>query len=333
MALRAPASRIVHSIAAAASIAWAASAAAVQAEYRWNLATFSGVVRSDGVVLRFDPQENELYAIDQGVVRIFGKTGMQIHAFGEDRRLFPVQDLAALDDGDLLVLGAGRITRCNYRGEPKAEWRLRDAPADAKGFVPESIRAVNGRVFLANLAVKRVIVADEDGAYVRSHDLAVLLKPFATVDLRRRRVTGTPAVPREVEPRGFGVGPDESLLLTEPTGFRAFVISPGGEVRTFGQRGGAPGMFNVAVAIDADEQGNLYVVDILKSAVMVFDKEFNFLREFGYRGGRPGNLVAPVQVAAGGGQAFVSQMGRRGVAVYRVQQDAKTGDESKQGQE
>jgi DNA-binding beta-propeller fold protein YncE len=324
--------RVLHVAAAAAAFASPAVARGTATEYAFNLATFSGIVRSDGSVVRYDPKENELYAIDHGIVRIFGKTGMQIHSFGEDRRIYPVQDLAALEDGDLLVLSARTITRCNDRGEPRSEWRLRDLPAALASFRPESIRAVNGKVFLASHATRTVVVADPSGAFIRSHDLRALLAPFATVD-RRRRGGAAQRPPREVEVRGFGVAPDESLLFTEPTGFRAFVISPGGEVRTFGQRGGAPGMFNVAVAIDADGEGKLYVVDILKSAVMVFDKELNFLREFGYRGGQPGNLVAPVQVAAGGGQAFVSQMGRRGVAVYRVQDASPTENESDQGQQ
>jgi hypothetical protein len=307
------------------------TASALEAEYQWNLATFSGVIRSDGVVLRYDPKEDELYAIDHGIVRIFGKTGMQIHTFGEDRRIFPVQDLAALEDGELLVIGAGKIVRCNYRGEPVAEWQVRDAPAELKGFAPEAIRTVAGNVFLADMRSSRVVVTDMSGAYLRSYDVAALLKPFATPD--RKRAGIAQRAPREVQVRGFGVSADESLLFAAPTEFRAFVISRDGQVRTFGQRGGAPGMFNVAIAIDGDDQGNLYVVDILKSAVMVFDRDFNFLREFGYRGPRPDNLVAPVQVAAGGGQAFVSQMGRRGVAVYRVQESPVVADEGKQAQQ
>jgi hypothetical protein len=302
----------------AAVFASAGTARGIESEYRWNLASFSGLLRADGVTVRFDPQENELYAVDSGLVRVFGKTGMQIHVFGEDRRIFPVLDVAALEDGNLLVLGPRKITLCNYRGEPISGWEMRGAPPELKGFAPEAIRAVKGRVFLANLGTRRVVVTDTSGNFLRSHDLAALLAPFATIDRRRAAATKVQQAPREVELRGFGVGPDESLLFTEPTGFRAFVISPGGQVRTFGQRGGAPGMFNVAVAIDADPVGNIYVVDILKSAVIVFDRDLNFQREFGYRGGSPGNLVSPTQVAAGGGQAFVSQMGRRGVSVYQM---------------
>ena len=51
--------------------------------------------------------------------------------------------------------------------------------------------------------------------------------------------------------------------------------------------------------IAKDDQGNYLVVERLRSVVMVFDKEFRFLQEFGYRGDKPGNLIRPNEVAVG----------------------------------
>ena len=82
--------------------------------------------------------------------------------------------------------------------------------------------------------------------------------------------------------------------------FKAFVVSPDGKVTaSFGKAGSAPGLFGIVGGIAKDDQGNYLVVERLRSVVMVFDKEFRFLKEFGYRGDKPGNLIRPNEVAVG----------------------------------
>jgi DNA-binding beta-propeller fold protein YncE len=117
---------------------------------------------------------------------------------------------------------------------------------------------------------------------------------------------------------GFSVAPDGTLLFTVATLFQAYAVAPDGSVRVWGKPGGAPGKFNVAKGIAADDRGRYYVLDALKSAVIAFDGQLDFLGEFGYRGDRPGNLVFPTGIAFGGGRIYVAQNGDRGVAVYRV---------------
>ncbi len=102
--------------------------------------------------------------------------------------------------------------------------------------------------------------------------------------------------------------------------FKAFVVAPdGASVGQFGQPGSAPGLFGVAGAIVGDDNGNVIVADRQRSAVMVFDKNFRFVTEFGYRGSRPENLIRPGGLAVGsGGRVYVSQLRRRGVSVFTV---------------
>ena len=53
--------------------------------------------------------------------------------------------------------------------------------------------------------------------------------------------------------------------------------------------------------------------------ILVFDKDFRFLTEFGYRGPRPENLIVPDDIAADRrGRIYVSQARRRGVSVFDV---------------
>ena len=60
------------------------------------------------------------------------------------------------------------------------------------------------------------------------------------------------------------------------------------------------------------------MADILKSAIIVFDPEYQFVKEFGYRGSGPGNIAAPNELAMSDDKLFVGQTPRRGVSVFQV---------------
>ena len=99
--------------------------------------------------------------------------------------------------------------------------------------------------------------------------------------------------------------------------FTAGVVSPSGALRLFGTRGSSPGKFNIAGSIVADERGWIFVLDRLRSVVIVFDPKLKFVLEFGYRGDGPTNLIAPFDLAVGNGRIFVSQARDRGVKVFQ----------------
>jgi hypothetical protein len=55
---------------------------------------------------------------------------------------------------------------------------------------------------------------------------------------------------------------------------------------------------------------------------MVFDKDFNFLTEFGMRGARPENLIIPSGIAIDKeDRIYVAQGRRRGVSVFALTSD------------
>jgi hypothetical protein len=63
-------------------------------------------------------------------------------------------------------------------------------------------------------------------------------------------------------------------------------------------------------------------VERLRSVVMIFDREFRFLKEFGYRGDKPGNLIRPSELALGNsGKLYVTQLRNRGVSVFSITSD------------
>src|SRR6266511_3498007 len=220
----------------------------------------------------------------------------------------PAHDVAVLDGGDLVLLtwlaGKPALVRCNFRGEPIGRIEIRGAPADLAGFVPDRLRAAGGNLYLASSQGMRAVAISPDGAFLRSYDAS---------GIAAGRKAGDAGF------TGFGVDARGNLLFTVAPLFQAFVLTPDGELRGFGVRGSAPGRFNVVAGIAADLDGNLYVTDVLRAVVMVFDPAFEFRGEFGYRGYGPGNLIAPRDLVVGDGQVFVTQSAGRGVSVFRVE--------------
>jgi DNA-binding beta-propeller fold protein YncE len=101
--------------------------------------------------------------------------------------------------------------------------------------------------------------------------------------------------------------------------FKAYILSPDGKLNWFGKPGGAPGRFNVVAGIVEDSKGNYVIADKLKCAILVFDKKFNFMTEFGYRGFRPENLIVPDDIAIDkNDRIYVTQARKRGVSVFKL---------------
>lgn len=302
--------RAVAAVAAAALLVVpAARARAATGTYLFSLADANGPLPLSWVRLAQDPQAHETFVLDPsaGVVHVFNRSGMETFSFGDDEALGSVTDVAVLDGGDLALLtflhGQRTLVRCNFRGEPIGRIEVHGAPAQDAKLVPDRIRFAGGLLYLAASQEMRVLAVRPDGTWVRSYDAsAVAAKKKADAGFT-----------------GFGVDANGDVLFTVAPLFSAFVLSPEGKLRAFGVRGSAPGKFNVVGGIAADDAGNLYVTDILRSVVMVFDPAFRFQGEFGYRGPGPENLVAPRDLVVDGGQVFVTQSAARGVSVFRLE--------------
>jgi DNA-binding beta-propeller fold protein YncE len=287
-------------------------AGGLELRYLHNLATLTGQVRLNGLGLSYDPAGRELFAIGYGGVRVFNSAGVETYQFGysDDETGF-VTDVAALEDGDLVLLTYRErdfaLLRANFRGEIQETLKLTGVPPEfPEDFRPTSLAYARGRIYLADRPGMRVLVVDERGRTLAAHDLAAVL--------------GQEAKRQDLGLSGFAVDQEGNLLFTIASLFKAYLYAPGGEARSFGTPGSAPGKFNVVSGIAADDRGHLFVVDSLKCAVLVFDRDFKFLGEFGYRGHAPGRLIAPSGVAVGQGRVYVAQYGGRGVTVYQVRE-------------
>jgi DNA-binding beta-propeller fold protein YncE len=289
-----------------------AGAEEVKGNFLYALSDATGTIRYNWVQLSTDPVRHEVYVVNPVdlTIRIFNDQGMEVYSFGDDLALGYVSDLAVDEQGDLLVLtvsgAAHSLVRGNYRGEPSGKIELKNFPPEYAGrFSPRSLAYRDGRIYLVDKEQMKVAVADRDGRFETGYDLAALLK----VEEKKRLQTGIV---------GFGVDSQGNLLFTVPTLFTAGVLSPDGKLKTFGSKGSAPGKFNIAGGIAADDKGYIYVADTLRCVVMVFDREFTFKTEFGYRGNEPDNLIAPMDIVAMDGRVYVTQSRSRGVSVFRV---------------
>jgi len=293
----------------------------VKASYLYNLSSFTGAIPYSWVELALDKETNEVYVCDGSdrSVRIFNENGMEIYNFGEDSDLgnINIAHLAVDKDGNILLLSykhdvkgkSYSIIRCNYRGEVISRFEPQNLPSDFSRISPSSIIYREGRLYLIDKGQMRVAVTDMSGAYLDGYDLAALLH----FDEKKRADTGIV---------GFNVDKEGNIFFTIPTIFQAFKLSPDRKIVSFGQRGSAPGKFNIVGGIASDDKGYLYLTDTLRSVVMVFDKDFKFLKEFGYRGYGPGNLIAPMELTVDNmGRIYVSQSARRGVSVFQVKYD------------
>jgi DNA-binding beta-propeller fold protein YncE len=279
-----------------------------EAAYLYNLSTNFGALPLRAVALSYDPAHHELYVTGDGPVRVFNDSGMEVYSFGDSPDLGVVRSIAPTEDGDLLALayrmGRLALVRCSFRGDFLSEIVPRNVPGSLESFRPSVMRYAAGKIYLADQAEMQVLVLDETGEYVASYDVA---EKLGEVDKRA-----------QLGLRGFSVDREGNVLFTIQPLFRAYLMTPAGEVRGFGERGSAPGKFNIVGGIARDEAGYVYVTDILKSAVLVFDPALKFVKEFGYRGRAAGSLAAPEDVVAADAKLFVSNRGRKGVSVFRV---------------
>ena len=282
-------------------------APAREPHFLFDLATSTGTSESTWASLAYDRQHDELFAIHGGQVHVFNQAGMETYTFGGNGDLGSVERVALFESGEMLLLanvnGRRTIVRCDYRGEPIGPFEVKPIPEEFAGFDPDRILVQGGKVYLVATASMRVLVADGQGMVEQAYDLASMVR------------AKDPEIKAGMN--GFWADAQGNFVFTMPYAFTAFAMSPSRELRQFGTRGSSPGKFNIVGAVATDEQGNLFVLDRLRSVVLVFNPSLKFVLEFGYRGEGPTNLIAPYDLSVGNGKVFVSQARDRGVKVFQ----------------
>jgi hypothetical protein len=282
----------------------------------YTLSDFTGAVPYRGGRLVAGSHGDEIFVLASNQVRIFNRTGMETYRFRHGPESGLVRDLAIDDSGDILVLSHDptrtgptpfRLTRCDYRGIAKAPVEVHGLPEAFAAIRPDRIFHRDARLHLASRNQKLAVEVDaRTGEFQRGFDLAELLL------IPEEERAGKSIVGYDLDQAG-------NLLITIPSLFRAYVISPEGEVASFGQPGSTPGSFGVIAGIATDGRGHYFVADRGRSVVMIFDDRFEFLSEFGGRGESQDNLVRPSGLAVdGSGRLFITQLRNRGVAAFSL---------------
>jgi hypothetical protein len=286
--------------------------AAINASYLYTFSDFTGRIPFTWPGLSSDQTRGEIYVIYQGAVSIFNSVGMEIYRFGDDQALGNITNVAAEQDGSILLLSskgdAVSVLRCSFRGELKDTLALKGIPQEFSQLRPQRLISWKGYIYLADLHARKIVITDPSGAFVDGYDVGAVLakeeKPGSENDVV-----------------GFNVDRDGNMLFTVPTLFMAFRMSRDHKLESFGGPGNLDGKFNVVGGIASDDKGFIYVADILKSVIMVYDKDFNFQMQFGHRGTDRGSLIAPQQVEVLNDKLFVNQARNQGVSVFRMHYD------------
>ena len=286
-------------------------ASAVETTFLYNLSNLNGPVRSNWANITIDKKRDEIYVVDlsERDVSIYNDTGMEVYRFGEDGSLGTVVDVAVDDNGNIMVLSKGNskpsILVCNYRGEHVSVLDIKNLPKDFSSFMPDRMVFRKGRIYLLDSNAMRIAVTNTKGVFETGYDLAAILE--------KEEGRGNTDI------GGFSLDPEGNMLFTVPVLFSAFKLTPDGKIASFGKPGSAPGRFGLVGGIVADDNGNYYVADRLKCVILIFDKDFQFQLEFGYRGLGPRNLIGPNEIALDRqGRLYVSQLRNRGVSVFKI---------------
>jgi hypothetical protein len=316
--MRYPAKQFLILIAIAFLVLSSATAKAqpVKGTFLYSLSNFTGTISFSWPRVFIDQERNEVYVVYQNFIRVFNETGMEVYNFGDELDLGSIVDIALDQDGNILLLSHKwsqstdkvdyEITRCNYRGEPVSRIEMKNLPAQYSRFLPGRMIYREGNLYLANLGTMVVIVTHADGSFKEVYDILPLL------ELEEREK-------QDAMMQGFSMDKEGNFLFTIPPLFRAYKISTDRNVAYFGKPGGGPGRFNIVAGIVTDSRGNILVVDKLKCAVMVYDKNFNFLNQFSSRGWAPGFLIAPEDIVIDNqDRVYVTQAGNKGISVFKI---------------
>ncbi len=282
----------------------------VRATFLYSLSNFTGKVPYSTARISLDQKLGEIYVIFQDLIRVFNQAGMEIYHFGEDLDVGRILDLAVDPNGDLLLLtikdSKQVLVRCNYRGDVLSGKELKDLPPEFSGFVANRLVCHGQSLYLVSAGGLKIVITDLEGNFKKGHDLVPIL------GLKEDERAST-------EIFGFSVDRDGNILFTIPVLFKAFILSNDGKISFFGRPGGAPGKFNVVSGIVRDSKGHFLVVDRLKCAVLIFDKKFNFVAQFGYRGLKPDNLILPDDIVIDSSdRIYITQQRNRGISVFKL---------------
>ncbi len=228
----------------------------------------------------------------------------------------------ALDQGEMLICDtkAGAVIIFDIAN---GAVRFLGTKAPGKLIKPVNVTVdpEDGRRYVVDTGLKRIVVFDRSGAYLRAigepetwkpSDVAVFGKRLYATDLQNGQIvvfdkrTGNEL--ERISQRGDGpadlffptniaVDADGNIYVSDTGNFRIQKFSPDGtHLMQFGSLGRSLGQFARPKGVAVDREGRVYVVDAAFENVQIFAPDGTLLLFFGEPGAHPGAMNMPAKV-------------------------------------
>lgn len=242
----------------------------------------------------YERTAKELYVADSKNARIgiFNVEGTPLFSFGGASVLLEPHAVLAVSDGTIFVLDGSttELRRFNYRGEaePSLTFRVRaegDEPARALELCAVA-RDATGRWYVGDRSTNRVFAFDSDREPLFEFPPPIGKEHFESLS-------------------DVAVSTDGLVAVCDQRGVPTIHVydSRGKLLHAFGDHDIGLNNFTAAIAIEFDEHGFLYAVDLLRHDVKVFTPAGKMVARFGgwfspeTRGRAPGELLYPADIA------------------------------------
>lgn len=227
----------------------------------------------------------------------------------------------AIKDGKLYIcdLGAGHVMVLGL--DDKSVRRIGErAPGKLSKPINMAIDT-DGTCYVADAGLRRVLVFDKEGQYLRAFgdpedlrpvDVAIhenelyicdrgggvvlVLDKASGEELRRVGSLGSDEA-QFFMPTNLALDGEGNLFVTDTGNARILMFdSQGTYLRSYSSRGLAPGLVARPKGIAVDREGNLFVVDASFENVQIFDPDGRLLLFFGGPGNGPGGINLPTKI-------------------------------------
>lgn len=264
--------------------------------------------------LFFEPGTQELYVADSknGRIGVFDAECTPVFSFGGAAVMLEPRSVIVDPEGTIFVLDALRteLRRFNYRGEGLEPLRFHAPGAQDE---PDRILAIaavartpTGRWIVGDRDDGRAWIFEADGTCVSELPPPIGQEHFSSI-------------------ADIAVSSEGLVAVADQRGTPALHVydASGKMLAAFGGRDIGLDNFTAPIAVDFDERGFLYAVDLLRHDVKVFTPAGRFLARFGgwfspeTRGRAPGELLYPMDIAiAPGGRIHVAERFGQRVQVF-----------------
>jgi len=266
-----------------------------------------------------------------------------LHAIDAKASGYPVASATAIaidsDNGELFMLDSvnKRVVITDLEGIFNYEFSFTKAGlVDPKNFMVSP----DGKLYFIDSG--KVVITDYDGTFIKQMDLSVVPKAdrvtIQSVAITSKYIYLGEALEDRV--LVFDVNTlqfiteysvptmnvrvaadDKNIFILDPASFAVLILdNKGNQIGQFGRVSGLAGGFSMPVSIAIDSLNDrVVVVDINRAAVIYFDREGNFLYEFG----GDNLLYKPTSsVIDNKGRVYVADRGRGGgVSVFSIYEE------------